>query len=328
MNYEYTVYSPEIGVPKNTKIIYLDQNAWIEISRFKEGKTSLCDKELFDQIMEARDNNKAIFPLSYAHFLEMSAITQIEQRQKLLPIMLDISQFYILKQDYRAIIVFEVENLVRKKLELPLINIRQTIVGKGLLDFMGSSFTVHSETLDVDTLETMSKMVLKKFADSKIVSEIMTKKHHQKIGKDELKDFEDMRQYLKKFDTYKQRRGISLLFNTEKMIFPLLCYSLKKLNVSDHALFKKIMPDDIEKFLAELPTALCYFMLLFQMTEPDNRKMKVNDLYDIWHMAFSIPYCDIVVTEKYLSNIVEQIKLDTTCNTTVLSSISYLSEIL
>ncbi|MCL1977080.1 MAG: hypothetical protein FWG55_03085 [Candidatus Bathyarchaeota archaeon] len=329
MNGEYTVYSPKMGIPKNTKIIYLDQNAWIEISRFKEGETSFCDKDLFDQIIEVRDSGKAIFPVSFTHLLEISAINKIEQRKSLLPIMLDISQFYTFKQDYNAIIGFEVENLVLKKLGLPLINIRHTLVGKGVLDFMRSSLTVSSKTLSSDTLEIMSQILLKKLANPEIVSEIMTKIPRQKIEKDELKNFEDMRQHLKKFNTYKQRRYISFWINTEKTILPLLYSSLKRLNVSDTALFaKKIIAGDIEKFFAELPTALCYFTLLFQMTEPYSRKFTVNDLYDIWHLALSIPYCDIVVTDKYCTSIVKQTKLDTICGTKILSSISDLSKIL
>jgi len=83
-----------MDIPQITKIIYLDQKAWIEISKFKENRTSLCNKELFDQITGVRDSGNVIFQISFTRLLEISIIKKMEQIKR--AIVKDIGYFSIL----------------------------------------------------------------------------------------------------------------------------------------------------------------------------------------------------------------------------------------
>lgn len=90
-----------------------------------------------------------------------------------------------------------------------------------------------------------------------------------------------------------------------------------------------IKPEDLkitdrkgmEEFMIEMPTLYASFRMTFQIQQDTSRKIQLNDVYDEASLAIAIPYCDIVVADKFWASIAKQCRLDKTFHTAVLSSV-------
>lgn len=99
----------ELAKTKPVKIIYLDQNKWIELAQCWHGKRR--DQELRDAVeyaSEAAKRGAAVFPLSAIHYMETARISDGGRRQRLGKVMAHFSRGYTLAS-YRAIVTHELE---------------------------------------------------------------------------------------------------------------------------------------------------------------------------------------------------------------------------
>ena len=311
-------------IPKSSKIVYLDQNAWIELSRFREGQKSSCDEKLFKTVMQASNSGTVFFPISLIHLSEIMNTEKAEWRKELLSLMLEVSHYYTFTPYWDKLRELEIKNLVLKELGRPLIDVRSYLVGRGFSNLMGATPTVKSEKISPEMLKELNQKLLLALNDPEIFLE-----HTQKIYRDHksediiaIQEFERIREELSQFKDYQDRRKIFLWRNIIATILPKLYTSLVELN-APLSLSEKIFGNyDVDEFLSKLPTALCEFTLLFQRDEQPSRPIQINDSYDIWHLTLAIPYCDVVVTEeKMWTTIAKNAKLDKICNTVILSSI-------
>lgn len=312
-----------MDISKTCKIVYLDQNAWIELSRFHEGKKSSCDKELFESIIHASNNGTALFPISLIHLSEIMCTAKAEWRKELLSLMLEISHYNTFTPYWDKLRELEIKNLVLKELGLPLIDVRYYLVGKGFPTLMGATPTFTSEKVSPEILKELNEKLLAAINNPEIFLEHTQKiySNHKNEDNEAIQELEDIRKELTQFRDYQNRRKIFLWRNIIATILPKLYSSLVELN-APLSLSEKIFGNyDADEFLSKLPTALCEFTLLFQRDELRSRPIQINDFYDIWHMTLAIPYCDIVVTENMWTTIAKQTKLDKVCNTIILSSI-------
>lgn len=77
----------------------------------------------------------------------------------------------------------------------------------------------------------------------------------------------------------------------------------------------------IEEFMIEMPTLYTSFRMTFQVQLDTGRKIQLNDIYDEVSLAIAIPYCDVVVADKFWAAIAKQCKLDKIYHTAILSSV-------
>lgn len=293
-----------MNIPESSKIVYLDQNAWIELSRFLEGKKSSCDKKLFDIVIQASNSGTAFFPISLIHLSEIMNTAKAEWRKELLSLMLEVSHYYTFMPYWDKLRDLEIKNLVSKELGKPLIDVRSYLVEKGFSNLMGATPTVKSEKISPKILKEINQKLLAALNNPEIFLEYTQKiySNHKNEDKKAIQEFEEIRKELSQFKNYQDRRKIFLWRNIIATILPKLYTSLVEMN-APLSLSKKIFGDyDADEFLSKLPTALCEFTLLFQRDEQPSRPIQVNDFYDIWHLTLAIPYCDIVVTEKDVGN--------------------------
>lgn len=323
--------SLSMGIPDSSKIVYLDQNAWIELSRVREGQKSSCDKKLLETIIQASNNGTALFPISFTHLLEITNTAKAEWRKELLSLILEISHYYTFTH-WTNLRELEIKNLVLRELDLPLIDVRSNLVGKGFSNLMGATLTGTVKGINLQMLKEINKKFLLALNEPEIFLEYAQRiyKDHKSEDSTAIQEFERSREELKnQFKDYQDRRKVFLWRNIRATIFPKLYLSLFELNAPlslSKKIFAKILGKyDAEEFLNKLPTALCEFTLFFQRDELPKRPIQVNDLYDVWHLTLAIPYCDIVVTEKTWTAIAKDTKLDELCNTVILSSIKDLS---
>lgn len=161
---------------KNTgpKILYLDQNFWIYLVKAYYGK---CPNKIFSHILSklynAVSNGKLIIPINLTNIIEAQKISNLEKREKLAKFMIYLSKGYsFIPHPY--IEFKEVENVVLKRLGLPLHNIRETAIGKGIL-YMSSDGTPnflpksHFSFIELvnETNDLLAKLILKEHSIKK-----------------------------------------------------------------------------------------------------------------------------------------------------------------
>lgn len=80
--------------PSETVIVYLDLNHWIGLAQAVTGHhLGVRHQPVLEACREARSNGTAVFPLSDAHYVEVSKIKSPQQRRDLASVMEELSDF-------------------------------------------------------------------------------------------------------------------------------------------------------------------------------------------------------------------------------------------
>ena len=86
--------------------------------------------------------------------------------------------------------------------------------------------------------------------------------------------------------------------------------------------------DWISEFLDDLPRIAVQSALTLQTDKNGNRAWTPNDMHDIDALAAAVPYCDVVVTEKYACEVMNRSGLAKRYATTVIRQPGDLNPIL
>ena len=318
---------------ESNKIIYLDQNGWINLAKIYYGHPTISEKNLLTKILDASQKETAIFPISMVHLDETCSISKRKWRQQLSALMALVSKGYTLTPYWNKMLDIEIQNLVLKTLGLPQTNIRKLWLGKGICHLMGQQPSLTSkEQIDPEVLKKIENDLLEKLNEPKSLEFLLSKKFRDKsLERDEInaqKELEQIRNNLKNIKNNDLRQKYFLAQNFMSIISPRLIKTLIDLKLPKEFINNIISSGDIESVLMSIPTALCEFTLLFYRDQQLQRPIKINDFADIWHLTLTIPYSDIVVTERMWVSICKQSKLDQKFNTILLSSITELNEYL
>ena len=97
------------------RVIYLDQNKWIDVARAFHGKAQDAELKAACAVVEKLSRRMAaIFPLSWVHYVETAKITNHEQRTRLGTAMWEISRGHTLAS-LRKVARFEVETALARR---------------------------------------------------------------------------------------------------------------------------------------------------------------------------------------------------------------------
>jgi len=313
-----------------TKIVYLDQKCWIDIAKLYYGQPTNEQKELVEKIFQSSERGQLIFPLSISHFEETMKIGNSKRKSQLAFLMAKLSQGYALQPDVEKVIEAEIQNIMLRKVGLPTVNIRDFVLKKGVSQLVGAKpeLVFKEGIASSEAIQEIKKKLLDSLEEPKTI-EILLKQSLPKsfglgLGKS-IKEMEKNRQELRKIKDNNLRKRVFLARNILDTVVPKLAEISIEYNLPKHFFIKeKPTQRDAYEFLDSIPTALCFFTLIFQRDQQFQRPIPKNDFNDIWFLTLAIPYCDIVVTEKMWTTIARQAKLDTKCNTIILPSISEL----
>ena len=92
--------------------------------------------------------------------------------------------------------------------------------------------------------------------------------------------------------------------------------------------FLNLGRDEITSIYDNCPTVDIEIALVVSRNEQWDKKVKANDSVDIAFLTIAIPYCDVIVTEKFWCSLIQRTKLDKKYNTVVLRDINNLLEII
>lgn len=113
------------------KIVYLDQNKWIDLARSFHGRDADPDlAESLAYLLSARQSNSAAFPLSAVHYMELYRIRSIPRRHRLGQLMWRLSEGATFASN-RRILDHELELALSTR--FPLVVVRPfTLLGLGV----------------------------------------------------------------------------------------------------------------------------------------------------------------------------------------------------
>jgi len=317
-------------VPSQTqKIIYFDQNAWIDLAKIYYGSPNHQEKNLLEKILNASKEETTVFPISIVHLGEINKIQRMSRRTKLAQLMAQVSKGYTVIPYWNRIIDLEVENLVRDLVKIPKIDIKKYWLGKGVSQLIGMKPNIVDDgNIPKEQLNQLNKALEESLVNTKTVELLLAYPHyfasHEKDAIEAIEIFEKNRVDLQEFKDKDFRFRVFLARNALNTIGPRISRILIKYNLPPKILEIILPKDGFNEFLERIPTAMCEFYLLYFRDQQLQRPIQVNDSLDIWHLTLGIPYSDIVVTENMWTSICYQSKLNEKCNTIILNSINEL----
>jgi len=296
------------------RYLYLDQNFWIYLAQVHYGKKKdITLERILKKIIEAIQRGKIIIPINLTNVYETRKNKNVKQREDLAKFMVDISRGYAFIP-FVYIENLEVENLVRKILELSVIDIRELVIGKGVFYFIsdGSAPGIKSDKLDEKTIEFMRKKAEEHYSKKEQVLElILDLNHNQHDWNPTIQELEKLRaEGLKiKDKKYKQKLGIAqFLVN---MVVPKIALMCMKYGIHPAIFELSKGMDKIKEFLENLPFFNTYYLLHKGLDEIPDHPINSHDLQDIYSFSFTLPYCNYVAGENYIITLAKRNGLDT-----------------
>jgi hypothetical protein len=330
--------------PKETTIIYLDQNKWNDLScayyGMPEGKKF---RHVLEKIQTAISNKSAILPLSFEHYFETNKDPDVERRKRLAKVLAKISQGIAISPQERTTQL----ELTRALAELYNEPIPKTLsmIGYGFPCVIGESLIIEDQngsyimkdrngnfvTLTREQVEgirdriTSPDLIFKLLIEvdnnefNKWVQEFQTS--HAKLAT----NLERFRQEVRRDDKtlHKSAYAEQLATALEDEISKALSHFNKTTEE-----FFSISAEKLDAFWENVPTLDVEIALNAGRNEHWRRTIEPNDVTDISFLNVAIPYCDVLVVEKYFHNLIKQIGLDKKYKTQIFRNINDLEEIL
>lgn len=327
---------------RSMAIIYLDQWVYIYLLRCYNGLSPQYPKyaKICQGLIESSNDGTNKFPFSLAHWHETLKNKKLSSRKELLKFMFDLSKFNTIRP-WTQVINDEVRNAIRKSLGLKTENLSDFVFYDELCHIIGSKLELEVKSIDPNKEDKKEEKEIKE----KIIRDVF--KNSELISDDFCKD-----KYIELVDSFIQKNNelTQKLEISRKRDFSHPDKKMRK-NISDERFFNEIIKDIIIKaatefkldsqkytqqilssresvttFLKLIPTAYVFHVLNEDSIRNSNRPIEPNDFFDIATLAISVPYCDVVVTEREWAKILNKNKIGELYNTKILHKIEDLSE--
>jgi hypothetical protein len=321
--------------PDKTLIVYLDQNKWIDLARARTGRADGQKYQIvLEKISEVVRQDKAVFPLSWIHFVETRKKRDLKKRKELAEVMAEISQGIAIIP--KSIIMnWELHRAIATsfgEISTPM----PSVFGYGMSMIFGRNF-IEKEMNNQPHLKTdyLVDRAISTLSDKEATVSFL-------MGDDEdlnfkfvngLKDINES--FVARMEkSREQDRGdnddlqerVYLAVLTKELqpkLIALLGSHGKTMND-----FFSLGLDNVRKFFHDVPTLDVEIGLALSLNKHWDRKLKVNDTSDVAFASITIPYCDVVVTEVFLRTLATRRKIDKKYETVVISDLNDLLPIL
>jgi hypothetical protein len=319
------------------KRVYLDQAEWIELARARLGKpTSEGAREVLDIARAGVPLGLVAFPLSGVHYMENAKTHRWRQRGALAATMAELSCFATIAPASR-LLEGELDQALRKMFGRPYEVRPIDAFGTG-----GAHAFGEPELADVEDRRLRALMD----TDPALRPFIEQRREFAMLAGPPM-DFprpwfpmESVRQQEERFATTQRQVGATLRdagYGNDGRAVPTLVAQMlvEILDPLNKAMAKTGLsadlldtPEALTELLMDLPTQRVDYELRLAMHRDAGLPWKGNDLDDIGALWLSVPYCDVVVTERKWRALVQTTHLDKLYGTTVLDSLADLPALL
>lgn len=317
-------------------IVYLDQWVYVRLLRTYKGLSPEYPEyaEICKGIIESAQKGINKFPFSLAHLDETIKRTKLDSRKELFKFIFDLSGFYTIRP-WTQVINLEVRNAILKSLNIKQIDLSDFVFGSELGHCFGSKAELKPVKPNEEIPKEINDKIFSGYKDPEIMADVlcydkMIDYVEQLIQQD--KDLTNELEKLRKQDyshpDKNMRRNISdarffIEVIQDKFIKAVFELKLDFKKYTQHVFSSK---ESTLTFLRSIPTAYTFHVLNDARNMNTSRPIEPNDLWDLGALAVAVPYCDVVVTEREWSNILNQKGIGELYNTKIIHRIEDLSE--
>ena len=336
------------------KIVYLDLNHWITLSKLRISSIRSGERNLFDDFVDHAANNRACFPLSLHTYVELEKNTNHEQRKRLRHAIEQISRFNVVTP-LHVVSRHEVEalmNIVVGPNPSPFgfvnyldwgvmraagLDGRTRVIdgdGKDVTEeffenypdkeFLASTLSEGLMDLNRSVIDGPSPENEAEFRNEGWSPEKLLAPYSEmaRLEEDLLKQLDEDPSY--RSDPSRLRKLVSARY-----VYHLLNATLKSAfrDRGVEKLEEVFRPgtDDV-CVLDRMPSFDVFVSLMKSLHKNPKHKWKENHIHDIFALALTVPYCDIVVTDKEMTSHVKRTGVDKRMGTIVVSNVTEVSE--
>jgi hypothetical protein len=293
------------------RIIYLDQNKWIELARALSGKATPQLIQVLDILRESKRLGLNVFPLSLAHFIETNKRRDLPSRSRLGSLMWELSDNWTLACP-AVIQRWELDHALSITLNRRLNERPFSLLGKGV-----THASDHLESIRLDPnriLPDELRASLEEQADR-----ILTKSMLTGLSPWAEPEKPDLSGPAKKFcdgllQARARLRGADPNLQRKAGYAQTLVNMLEDIQraLSFHGIpeaeFFAIGAEKLIGFVDAMPSIRLDMHLRLQWVRNQQLKTRLSDLNDFGYVGTAAAYCDVLVTENQLADLLNRDK--------------------
>jgi hypothetical protein len=329
------------------RLVYLDLNHWIYLAQAAVGHVQgAAYRQALEACRAAKSTGAALFPLSAAHYIEMYNIKDPRQRLDVAAVMEELSGFATIVSR-SVVMVAEVRQvldaLARKEASTDAVNLMGFGVGPAfgmrgglrMRDADGRDVTQELSPKRMAALASaewqLERALLAGPPDEEVptlVEQGYDPRAAIKVAQQRAQQEEDLRLMLD--DDPRWRRGrLRDVVSARELRYELL-------DIVEAALGRRGLAwadvlgdrESLRRFMGAMPSTEVAVALKTNRHRNAALRWTANDINDIDALSLAVPYCDVVVTEKFAHHVITTSRVAERMNTVVLRRISDLSHLL
>jgi hypothetical protein len=313
--------------------VYLDQNKWIEIARVLTAGTA---SEVVTMIYAAVERGYASFPLSGGHVFETWKAASAARRHALAPAMATISMNHTIAAPSK-LLPGELDHAFKRRFGRPLSPLPIVPFGWGLAHSFGQPVPQLSDetramlredypNMSEQELTALIEMVLLAGPPEDLPVEGIAQPPLQFAEAFATEENEQVQRFSEHgADKDLRRRAVAAraMIDIKEPIEG----AQARANVST-AEFFALGQDGATELMLDLPSRAPGLEMMWWQHDNPQTEWTPNDLNDIAYLSAAVAYCDVVVTERKWTHILNQSGVADRFHTTVTSKLDDLTELL
>lgn len=326
--------------------VYLDLNHWISLAKAKAGHP---DGTRFipclDLLLKTAGSGKLILPLGTTHYTEVRNITHVRQRADVANVMAELSGFTTLAAR-KCRLRCEVSQALHERLGRPMFPERVKPFGRGIAFASGIGDGPAGRVVPAGGATAMVSERYRaelEFRLNQAAEYLMLRgpspedlphlpgydvRAVQAVAEDRAAREQQLFELLQASPASRER--LSDIVPARALFWglgPQLAELLALAGMSVDSFFHK-GKEWLTSFLDAIPALAVPMSLVTQTDKNGSRDWTRNDIYDMDALEAAVPYCDVVVTEKYACHVMNQSGLADRFSTTVIRRLDDLIPIL
>lgn len=279
-------------------LIYLDQNKWIELAQMVHGKNASAQaKRTVGELRAAVDAKSATLPLSSFHYIETSRISNVGRRVRLGEVMWRFSQGATLLA-YEAVVRHQLEVALSKHLP-QIVPDKIQIVGRG-----------HTHAFAVPPLQgTLARF------EAEVERILLAGSALLGIDPPSSRNTAYRENFRDHLATLFERQKTVPKDMRENWLYAMSTVDI--LNAINDVMRKHALPfgtlstlgeEKLKQVINDMPTRRVDLHLHKQVLRNEAYRAKDTDLEDWGSLALASSYCDVVVCEKHMTDMLKRDK--------------------
>jgi hypothetical protein len=317
--------------------VYLDENKWIDLARAVSGHPQGEKfKTVATMVAAAVSRSEASFPLSAGHIFETWKQKSGRRRREVATTMLTISKNHAIAP-YWELVPGEIDRALRRRFGRPINCLPPRPFGKGIKHRSGRyapPITDGLRALVLAAEPSLSHSELSDAIDLVLLAGPLDDLPIAGVAAPPVKPAQDFakeqNEQVQRFIDYAadkdmRRRGVAAreLIGMQDV----LGAGLARANVSWHELME-LGADEVTAFMRDLPSHDAGLEFMWRQFDNQQTRWTPNDLIDVGYLSCAVAYCDIVVTERKWTHMLNHSDVPERLGTTVISDLNDLTELL